>query len=250
MIAVTILVFLTLIAYFVVIAIIIQKGKVKKTQLTIKPPGESSEFNSTTSQEPSLNFPPIPSNRYLNNIAQLLLDQKNEILKIVKFIDSLEETDDKNFILEYFKFHDRQLHDTVFTLLGIDTTDIESFKSEVIETPDLSIYNTSENNPISIEEHLVLGGLPLAIFEEDMKFNGITTFTEYVDRLKDIYVARMLTVAEQQSIDEISQKIFLPASNQLDSSHRLPVKKALEQGKTIAAEIEKEIENQNKHSNV
>lgn len=249
MIAIIILLFLALIIYFVIITIIIQKGKVRKPQVTITPPQDNNFDDFTPVQNPLPSSPPIHTNRYLNHIAQLLLDQKSEVLKLIKFIDSLEEAADRNFILDYFKFHDRQLYDTVFSLLGIDTTDIENFKSEVIDTPDMGVYQ-SDNHTISLEEHLALGGLPLSIFEEEMKFNGITSFSEYVDQLTDIYVARMLSVAEQQHIDEVSQKIFSPTSNQFTSSPKLPVKTIFEQGKTIAAEIEKEIEIQNNQTNV
>lgn len=238
-----------LVLYFIIIGILIKRGRVKDNNtIRILPPDINEEIQILPSKNQKtdilLTLPPN-NDPYLQMIAEYLLNQKNEPFKIIKFLDIFPDPEEKSFLIDYIKYYDLKLFDTISALSGVDLEDIEEFSStEVfIENPG---FNHETGNPLlTPKEELVYGGIPYELFEEEIQFTDVNSFGEYVDQLYELYISRVLSADELKQINEAANKITRPFQLYPDSSSLQSPVKLFQKGETIAQELQEEIQQQN-----
>lgn len=228
-----------LFVYMGIIIVIIRQSDKQSGTIIFSSPKNINQTLETNEVQKTLKAPPYSSNIYLNAIAVFLLEQKEEIPKIVKFIETLPDKQDRNFILNYLYYYDRKLYDHVVALQGIDTSKIEDFTSRNIDVEDPATQLSLDYSVLTPEESVMVGGIPKELFLEDIDLSNITNPVEYYDHLNTVYIARILNDQEKQEVENQAQKIIEPIKSSTSSP---ALQNTFREGKKVAKEIIRELE--------
>ena len=228
-----------LFAYIAVVTVIIRQSNKQSGIVIFSPPENAEQAPAKNESHQTRNIPPHTDNIYLNAIAGFLVGQKEEIPKIVKFVDSLPDQKDCDFILDYLHYYDQRLYDHVVALRGIDTSNIENFRSQDIEVEDSGIQLPADYSVLTPEECLMVGGIPEDLLLENIDVSDVTNSVEYYDRLNTMYIARVLNDPEIQEIEKQAQKIIEPITSSIPSP---ALQKIFREGNKVAKEIIRELE--------
>lgn len=228
-----------LFAYIAVVAVIIRQSNKQSGTIIFSPPGKLEQAPAKNESPQTRNTPPHTDNIYLNAIAGFLVGQKEEIIKIVKFVDSLPDQEDCDFILNYLRYYDQKLYDHVVALRGIDTSNIENFRSQDIEVEDSGTQLPADYSVLTPEECLMMGGIPEDLLLENIDISDVTNPVDYYDRLNTMYIARVLNDPEKQEIEKQAQKIIEPITSSIPSP---ALQKIFREGNKVAKEIIRELE--------
>lgn len=239
MIIVIILLTSMLLTYFFVIAIIIKKNNDNSELIVIPPPhyAEKSEKDNVTKD---VKNDSDSGDRYLKLIVKFLLEQAHEPFKIVKFIDSIEVSSDREFILSQIKYYNLKLHDTVISLLGINTENIVDFESENIDMPD-DMEIPHEIRLPSPSEDVLMGGIPYQLLQE-FPLKDIGNLSDYWNKINETYVARVLTEEQKKQIDRNAEALLIPRNPKSTKITKSIITESFIKGEQIAKEIAKKID--------
>ena len=239
MIIVFILLTSMLLIYFFVIAIIIKKKNDNSELIVISPPHfvEKSETDTVTKD---VEHDSDSGDRYLKLIVKFLLEQAHEPFKIVKFIDSIEVSSDREFILSQIKYYNLKLHDTVISLLGINTENIAEFESENIDMPD-DMEIPQEIRMPSQTEDILMGGIPYQLLQE-FPLRDINDLFDYWNKINETYVAHILTEEQKKQIDRNAEALLIPRKPKSTKITKSIITESFIKGEQIAKEIAKKID--------